>query len=386
MGKRIWNIDSAKDYIRVLGYNLISQTYLNVDEKLILADEYGYYYFISLYSLKKGRKPLLVSKLNPYTIQNINLWIKLNYKNFELKSIEYIDSRDDLIFHCKECLEEFNMAWDLINQNLGCPYCSGQRVNNNNCLATNYPELASEWHSTLNGDLTPYDVTSKSGKSVWWQCLKNPKHIWESTIECRHIKKGRNNFGKCPYCQGKLASEDYNLLKDNPEVCEEWNYNKNNKSPNQYTVGSKKKVWWICKKCNNEWESNIVNRTNGRGCPQCNESKGEKKIADIFNLNKIYYISQKEFEGLLGMGNGNLSYDFYLPYNNILVEFQGLQHEKYVKGFHNTKYDFIKQQEHDKRKHEYAKNNNIRLLEIWYYDFDRIEEILEKELKIITKG
>ena len=28
-----------------------------------------------------------------------------------------------------------------------------------------------------------------------------------------------------------------------------------------------------------------------------------------------------------------------------------------------------------------AKKNNIRLLEIWYWDFDNIEEILKLELK-----
>ena len=38
------------------------------------------------------------------------------------------------------------------------------------------------------------------------------------------------------------------------------------------------------------------------------------------------------------------------------------------------------QQEHDKRKRQYAKDHNIKLIEIWYWDFDKIESILEKEL------
>ena len=41
---------------------------------------------------------------------------------------------------------------------------------------------------------------------------------------------------------------------------------------------------------------------------------------------------------------------------------------------------FKKQQEHDKRKREYAKNHEIKLLEIWYYDFDNIKEILEEHI------
>ena len=95
-----------------------------------------------------------------------------------------------------------------------------------------------------------------------------------------------------------------------------------------------------------------------------------------------YYKPQKEYDGLLGLGNGNLSYDFYLPSYNLLIEYQGGQHEKYIKGFHKTKNDFIIQQEHDRRKKQYAEDNNIKLLPIWYWDFDNIEEILDKELII----
>jgi hypothetical protein len=44
--------------------------------------------------------------------------------------------------------------------------------------------------------------------------------------------------------------------------------------------------------------------------------------------------------------------------------------------------EFEYQQEHDKRKREYAEKHNIKLLEIWYWDFDNIETILKKELNI----
>ncbi len=80
---------------------------------------------------------------------------------------------------------------------------------------------------------------------------------------------------------------------------------------------------------------------------------------------------------------GNLSYDFYLPNYNLLIEYQGEQHEKYTLVFHTSKEDFNKQQEHDKRKKDYAKENEIELLEIWYWDFDNIEEILNKQINNI---
>lgn len=73
-------------------------------------------------------------------------------------------------------------------------------------------------------------------------------------------------------------------------------------------------------------------------------------------------------------------YDFYLLKHNLLIEYQGEQHEKYKPGLHKSINDFEKQQEHDKRKREYAKQNNIKLLEIWYWDFDNIEKILDNYL------
>lgn len=115
-------------------------------------------------------------------------------------------------------------------------------------------------------------------------------------------------------------------------------------------------------------------------CLNCTSSKGEQKIKDWLNNNKFSFISQKKFFGLVGLNGGNLSYDFYLPNNNLLIEYQGQQHEKYIKGLHNFKKDFEKQKEHDKRKREYAKFHNIDLLEIRYWDFDNIEEILQDKI------
>ena len=73
-----------------------------------------------------------------------------------------------------------------------------------------------------------------------------------------------------------------------------------------------------------------------------------------------------------------LSYDFFLPNHNILIEYQGEFHDG--NNAIQTKSGLKRQQEHDRRKRESAKENGIKLLEIWYWDFDNIDEILKKEL------
>jgi hypothetical protein len=78
------------------------------------------------------------------------------------------------------------------NKGAGCPYCSGQKVCDDNCLETVNTALAKEWHPTENGTLTPKDVTPNSHQKVWWFCNKG--HEWKARIAHRSSGSG------CPHC------------------------------------------------------------------------------------------------------------------------------------------------------------------------------------------
>ena len=245
-----WNYKLVKEYIENLGMILISEKYKNARTPLIIKDNCGYMYYVSLDSLKRRNIPTKFYMSNPYTLHNIKLWCTLNNKTYEL--IDYHYKSNDTLMKWK-CLkenykEEFLSKWTNIQTGYGCPYCANQKVGVSNCLSTTNPELAKQWHPTLNGDLTPYDFVSGSHNEVWWQCSKNPKHEWKSIIY------NRNRGNDCPYCIKTcggytLASYNYNLLICNPKVSEEWNYKKNDKRPEEYTPVSGQYVWWICKEC-----------------------------------------------------------------------------------------------------------------------------------------
>ena len=74
-----------------------------------------------------------------------------------------------------------------------------------------------------------------------------------------------------------------------------------------------------------------------------------------------------------------MSYDFYLEDDGILIEIQGIQHEQAIEYFGGQE-SFEIQFEHDKRKRQYAQDYGLFLLEIWYYEFDNIEDILKSRL------
>lgn len=114
-------------------------------------------------------------------------------------------------------------------------------------------------------------------------------------------------------------------------------------------------------------------------CPACHESKGEKKIRLWLEKQEIRYEPQKRFEDLYRFSKANkLSYDFYLPSYNLLIEYQGEFHDG--SAWQQSEGEYIQQIEKDKIKKEYALKNQYNFLEIWYWDYKNIEKILEGEL------
>lgn len=174
---------------------------------------------------------------------------------------------------CKNCKSSFESIIANRNKGIGCPFCTGQKVNETNCLVTKNPKLASEWHPTKNGKLTPNEVVCNARNKAWW--LGKCGHEWEAAIYSRNIGVG------CPYCSGKKIDETNSLFSLKPEVAKYWHTTKNRKlTPNDVTCGSGKKVWWFCD-CGNEYEMAIDYRVKTFACPKC--TKYEYKVIEGVN-------------------------------------------------------------------------------------------------------
>ena len=181
-----------------------------------------------------------------------------------------------------------------------------------------------------------------------------------------HIYKQKPNShlqGKgCTVCRGKqikTAQEYYNLCKINFYDVPIDNY-KNSSTEMKF-------------KCNKGhiYDQRASSHLEGYGCPICNESHGEKFIRNYLEENHIKYVSQKKFKDL--KDKTYLSYDFYLPDYNMLIEYQGIQHYQ-TNDYFGGKERLNKQQYHDKLKKDYAKNNGYKLLEL-HYSLDTQEKV-----------
>jgi len=50
----------------------------------------------------------------------------------------------------------------------------------------------------------------------------------------------------CPYCVNIKLCEHNNLLAIHPDLCKEWDCERNVRGPETYPPGSDNMVWWIC--------------------------------------------------------------------------------------------------------------------------------------------
>lgn len=192
-------------------------------------------------------------------------------KNGQLTPADVTEGSDKKVWW--KCLKGSDHEWDAKVQERSrgnrCPICSNRRVVRSNSLGFNNPELSKQWHPTKNGTLTPDDVTAKSGKKVWWKCLKGDDHEWQAPIVAR------NNGIGCPYCSGNKACKANNLAALNPELAKQWHPIKNGTlTPDDVTAKSSKKVWWKCPKgSDHEWPAVVANRNKGSGCPICSNQR-----------------------------------------------------------------------------------------------------------------
>ncbi len=274
---------------------------------------------------------------------------------------------------CEYCKREFDVRSDYKIKK--CKYCC-------NCYENSFAHyleielklnINDVWDFELNNK-NPYLIYKSTHDKIWIKCSKHGSYISDPG----HFKGDNKRKGtRCPKCANELIGIDkkftYEYIK---EYIESFGYKILSKKYN----GINDYIILQCPFEHEPYKATFHNfKNHNRRCPHCDISKGELIIMNWLKEHNIEYIYEKTFDDLLGISGGKLSYDFYLPKHNLLIEYQGEYHDGSVSN--QTKEQFERQQEHDRRKRIYAIKNNIKLLEIWYWDFDSIEEILKEVLQ-----
>ena len=187
---------------------------------------------------------------------------------------------------------------------------------------------------------------------------------------------------RCPTCVRDMTAQEQRYST------EQFIQRLEERFPKEYTVlseymGSKKKVLVRHNRCGNEWEIKASHLLHQNMCPRCKSSKGEALIRKYLTNIGLDFTEQQTFPSL--ELKKSLSYDFYIPSQQLLIEYQGIQHYEPIAHFGGTK-RFELQQESDKRKRKYASEHGLRLVEV-PYSLDTLEKVstyLEQEVKLVV--
>ena len=240
-----------------------------------------------------------------------------------------------------------------------CPYCKGNAKKNDEWFKQEVVNLVGDEYTFLE----PY-VNAHTKLRVKHNKCGN-------TYEVRpHDFLSHNT--RCPYCSGCMKKNDEGFKQEILDlVGTEYTF------LDQYQ-GALTKIKVKHNKCEHIYgvrPTDFISH-NSR-CPYCNSPKGETIISKILNLLNIDYESQKTCSDLRDVQA--LSYDFYIPSQLILIEYQGQQHYEPVDYFGGED-RFVIQQKHDKMKSDYAKSKGYKLIAVPYTEdtFSKIKGYLLK--------
>lgn len=149
----------------------------------------------------------------------------------------------------------------------GCPFCraAGTASVPRPMLADALPEIAGQWHPTLNGKWTPQTVGPDSTRLAHWltDCCG---FTWSASVRARN---GGERL-RCPRCMTILDS----LGWSDPGLAAEWDP-ANPLTPWHVRPHGKTPFIprWICSvDPSHQWKTTLTSRSNGSECPECRQS------------------------------------------------------------------------------------------------------------------
>lgn len=264
----------------------------------------------------------------------------------------YIDANTSIAHRCLIHNQIWSTTPSRALYGVGCPVCHGDRISRKKTRTH-------EWYVNEVAKVAPHITVI--GK--YQNCRTPIKHYctlhnieWDASpdnILCGH---------GCWMC-GNDKIKDKNSIPYEDYIKRLKKYNPNIICIGKY-VNMTTKVKHRCLIDGYEWDSVPAWVLCGRGCPVCSESHGEREIRNWLSEHSIRFITQKRYNDCID--ERELPFDFYLPDQNVLIEYDGEQHYRPVDFFGGIP-AFERLRRHDRIKTDYCKCNKIDLIRIPYY-------------------
>lgn len=266
---------------------------------------------------------------------------------------------------CKQCRNEHQQL-KIFRNTYGQDFNYYQHLIN--VINKNLPD-----HS-IDIDKIDADIKYNSKSILELYCKKHHRFL----IGYVGLKKGIG----CPYCKNETGerSKVYYDIKSIKNLARQ----KQGMCLSQTYHGIDEYYWFCCKhgEVFNTTLRMILNKDVWCRCKKCKttrRSKAEDLIADYLDNRGVRFETEKRFDDLKSDTGQPLSFDFFLPDHNTLIEYDGMQHFKPVNYFGGE----ITQRRialNDKKKNKYVGDNNLNLIRISYKQKQNIIDILNSYL------
>lgn len=415
-----------------------------IGDKTLCHNPDGFIVLLDVPSLmRRGSKPEVFSKANPFTLENIKILLNKKGSNTILLSTENHGSSAKYLFRC-ECGKEFLQSLCTLrgrNPNGLCPHCSKTRGWDDRRV----PLEAIQDAFKKRGYIIQGDIPEGCGVTQERISYICSKHI-DKGVQYIRPDSLMNRGDGCMYCGIKKRglkhrhSEDYlmkitemagfsyvgveypftytttrakilfvcskhsdygvqmlsvtNMKRSNGrcKYCvnrfisldgfmEQLNIVSPSIRARDYSTVSERMIA-ICGECGREWSSTGTNLLQGKGCPSCCSSRFENTVDDILKSMFVNIVRQKKF--VKCRDQNPLPFDFYLPDLKIAIEADGEGHYMPINFGGCSDESAIKAYEstvkHDAIKTEYCITHGIKLIRIPYWERANIKEYIINEL------
>ena len=341
------------------------EPYKNAREPIMVRHNYcGAEYAVTPDNFLRGKRCKHCSHVRSKHHINMTKIINAELNEYDEHLVNsYVNSKSMMFIQCDKCGLRFKRSYDLYKDHKECPFCSG----NKHKLAWDTSTFAWYVDHVTNGQYKLMSDYCSAGTNV-----KILHKACGNTYEVMPLNF--LNGDRCPYERYQRMAKTQNM-GDKEFRKRVKSLTGNEYEPVSIYVTAKKPMLMKHNKCGNIWQTTPDRFLHGHGCPVCKESNGEKAVAKYLTVRNIDFIRQKKFKGC--RIKRMLPFDFYLPKQNICIEYDGEQHFHPIAYFGGMK-KFEYTHYRDSFKNKFCKEHHIRLIRIKYTE--DVNKVLEQVL------
>ncbi|AHJ87130.1 hypothetical protein BCP8-2_092 [Bacillus phage BCP8-2] len=207
-GKDHWRTKSDEEVRGILsryGLNWVGGVYTKNTDKLICEDNEGYTVTPTLGNIMRGKRPLRFSIYNPYTMDNIRIFLKRSIPTLQVLSDTYEGSHTKIKYLCTDCNSVRESEWNNLLQGKGCRKCAYLQANEDRSGSFNTTLAGRNKDEWMGIDATVYLV----------KCYDHIESFYKIGITTRTVEDRFANSRSMPYnykILGELKTNLYNAI------------------------------------------------------------------------------------------------------------------------------------------------------------------------------